>query len=200
MEPASGIPLTDPPPLRHGPGFFVAIAGPSGAGKDSLIAGARAHFQDDPRIRFVTRVITRPEDGSEPYEASTPLAFRLRVERDEFVLWWEANGLSYGLPAKLLDDIRQGCVIVANVSREVTSDVRMMFAHSLIVHVTASPKTLMKRMTARGRENADECAARLARALLKDQALEADVRVENDGPLAESLQRFIAILQALVAR
>jgi ribose 1,5-bisphosphokinase len=200
MEPASGIPFPDPPPQRYGPGFFVALAGPSGAGKDSLIAGAREHFRDEPRIRFVTRVITRPEDGSEPYEASTPLAFRLRAERDEFLLWWEANGLSYGLPMQLLDDIRHGRVVVANISRDVTSDVRAMFAHSLIVHVTASTTTLMKRMTARGRENAEERAARLARALLKDQALEADVRIENDGPLAESVQRFITILQALLSR
>jgi ribose 1,5-bisphosphokinase len=199
MQHAGDVRIGNGAPARHGPGVFVAVAGPSGAGKDSLIAGARSHFRSDPRVTFVTRVITRPADASEPHEPSTPLAFRLRAARDEFVLWWEANGLSYGLPAQLIEDIAAARIVVANVSRDVTPMVRATFANSLIVHVTASPETLMGRMASRGREGPDDRAARMSRALLKDHALEADVRIENDGPLADGVDRFVALLEALLA-
>ena len=46
------------------PGVFVAVVGPSGAGKDTLIDYARAHLAGEPDYEFVRRVITRPNDGS----------------------------------------------------------------------------------------------------------------------------------------
>jgi phosphonate metabolism protein PhnN/1,5-bisphosphokinase (PRPP-forming) len=188
------------PPAKAGPGIFVAVAGPSGAGKDSLIAAARERLAADGRIVFVQRVITRPEDGHEPHAPATPLAFRLRAAEGGFALHWSANGLHYGLPAELLHDIAAGRVVVANVSRDIAPDVRARFARSLIVHVTASPATLAQRLAARGREDAADMAGRLARALLKDQGLEADVRIENDGALADSAERFVHILLALLPR
>ena len=41
------------------PGIMIAVVGPSGAGKDSLLNLARTHYRNDPRIGFVRRVITR---------------------------------------------------------------------------------------------------------------------------------------------
>jgi ribose 1,5-bisphosphokinase len=48
-------------PIRNG--AFVAVVGPSGAGKDTLIAHARSALAGEPQIDFVRRVITRPSDG-----------------------------------------------------------------------------------------------------------------------------------------
>lgn len=181
-------------------GVFVAVAGPSGAGKDSLIAGARTAFAGDERVVFARRVITRPPDESEPYESATPLAFRLRAESGGFALWWSANGLDYGLPASLLDDFSRGRVIVANVSRDMTPVIRNRFGRALIVHVTASSRTLAARLEQRGREPADQREDRLARALLKDQAVEADIRIENDGALHDGVDAFVTALRALLTR
>ncbi len=44
-------------PIRNG--AFVAVVGPSGAGKDTLIAHAKAALADEPQVDFVRRVITR---------------------------------------------------------------------------------------------------------------------------------------------
>ena len=181
-------------------GIFVAVAGPSGAGKDSLIAGARAAFTGDDRIVFARRVITRPPDASEPYESATPLAFRLMAEKGGFALWWSANGLEYGLPASLIDDVARGRVIVANVSRDMVQVVRNRFPRALIIHVTASSRTLAARLEQRGREPADQREDRLARAMLKDQAVEADIRIENDGALHDSIEAFVAVLTSLLAK
>jgi ribose 1,5-bisphosphokinase len=188
------------PAARPGAGVFVAVAGPSGAGKDSLIAGARAFFAGDERVLFARRVITRIADDSEPHDSATPLAFRLQAESGGFALWWSANGLDYGLPASLLDEFARGRIIVANVSRDMTPVVRSRFPRALVVHVTASAGTLAARLEQRGREPADQREGRLARALLKDQALEADVRIENDGALQDSIGTFVAVLQSLLPK
>ena len=183
-----------------GKGIFVAVAGPSGAGKDSLIAGAQVVFAQDDRIVFARRVITRPADTSEPYESVTPLAFRLRAAEGGFALWWDANGLSYGLPVSLMDELDRGRVVVANVSRDMTPVIRDRFSRTLIVHVTASAQMLAARLEHRGREEAGDRADRLARALLKDQALEADVRIENNGALRDGIEQFVAALRSLLPR
>jgi phosphonate metabolism protein PhnN/1,5-bisphosphokinase (PRPP-forming) len=197
---AEGRAIPDRNHSAAGQGIFVAVAGPSGAGKDSLIAGAMRAFADDSRVVFARRVITRPADDSEPYESATPLAFRLRAEGGGFAMWWTANGLSYGLPASLIDELGSGRVIVANVSRDMVPVIRSRFPRVLIVHVTASSQILALRLEQRGREAANDRADRLARALLKDQALEADIRIENNGDLTDGIETFVSVLRSVLPR
>jgi ribose 1,5-bisphosphokinase PhnN len=42
-----------------GPGRLLAVVGPSGAGKDTLIARARTRLAGDPMIVFPLRIVTR---------------------------------------------------------------------------------------------------------------------------------------------
>ena len=53
-----------PQKIPPGRGTLALVVGPSGAGKDALIDGARHHFAGDPRYSFPRRLITRPRGPS----------------------------------------------------------------------------------------------------------------------------------------
>lgn len=166
--------------------MLVLVVGPSGAGKDTLLDAAKQALADDPRFRFVRRVITRPADaGGEAHEAVTDEEFARR----DFALQWQAHGLRYGIPADAVDNSR---VAVANVSRTVIAEAVKRFA-ARVIEITAPPAVLAARLGARGREDPAEVTERLARTV----ALPADVHVEtviNDGTVAEGVARFLAAL------
>ena len=79
-------------PLRNG--VFVAVVGPSGAGKDTLIAYARDRLAERRRVEFVRRVITRPSDrSSEDHDTLADAAFDEAESAGSFALSWSAHGL-----------------------------------------------------------------------------------------------------------
>ncbi len=77
-------------------GRLFIVVGPSGAGKDTLIAGAKVLRPD---LHWARRVITRAEvAGGEPFEGVSLEEFNTRRDAGEFALHWQAHGLSYGVP------------------------------------------------------------------------------------------------------
>jgi ribose 1,5-bisphosphokinase len=167
-------------------GLLVLVVGPSGAGKDTLLEAARQAMSDDPRFRFVRRAITRPAGaGGEAHEAVTEAEFATR----DFALQWRSHGLRYGIPA---DAIADGVVAVANVSRTVIAEAAQRFPVRVIA-VTAAPDILAARLASRGREAADDVAARLARNVAVPDHVPVDT-VVNDGSLEDGVARFVAAL------
>ncbi|MGL4635458.1 MAG: phosphonate metabolism protein/1,5-bisphosphokinase (PRPP-forming) PhnN [Beijerinckiaceae bacterium] len=179
-------------------GCLVAIAGPSGAGKDTLIRGVQERLLNDRRFVFARRIITREGDCSEEHDTATPEEFAQLLEENAFLLSWAANGLSYGLPAGLASELQQGHIVVANISRAVLPEVRERFQNHLVVHVTAKPEVLAKRLAARGREDVASQQARIARAIQQDAGVQADVTIDNSADLDKSLLSLEQTLKALV--
>ena len=66
------------------------MVGPSGVGKDSLIAALAAA---DPRLVSLRRAITRPADATEPFRPVTDAQFDAMAATGAFVLAWGAHGL-----------------------------------------------------------------------------------------------------------
>ncbi len=123
-------------------GRFVAIVGPSGVGKDSLIGLARQALAGDPSFVFPRRVITRPPDPSEPYESVDELTFRRLAAAGGFALQWEAHGLCYGIPASAAAEIAKGRLAVVNCSRGIVPTLRQRFAGARVIAVQASPHVI----------------------------------------------------------
>lgn len=182
----------------RGRGRLVAVAGPSGAGKDTLMEGARAALSGDASIRFVRRAVTRPEAaGGEDHLPLDRPGFEAMRAAGAFALWWEAHGLLYGIPRDIAEDLGAGRVVVANLSRTVLAEAHARFP-LLVLEITAPPEVLAARLAARGREDAADVAARLAREAAVPPGL-AVARVVNDGPVEEGVARVLDVLRGAAA-
>ena len=104
-------------------GTLFLVVGPSGAGKDTLIDGARVALNTEPEFKFARRAITRPADaGGEDHDALSEEQFDKRHQTGGFMLDWEAHGLKYGIPNTYADDLSAGKNVIATVSRAVISE------------------------------------------------------------------------------
>ena len=81
-----------------GPGRLVLVVGPSGAGKDTLIAHARAACRQDATVVFPRRAVTRPASAFEDNECLSEADFRQAEANGAFAFWWSAHGHMYGIP------------------------------------------------------------------------------------------------------
>ncbi len=183
-----------------GRGTLVLVVGPSGAGKDTLIDGARDRLGACGRFRFPSRVITRlAEAGGEDHEAVTPETFEAMAAAGEFCLTWRAHDLSYAIPAKICAPLAAGQHVIANVSRSVIDAARKRFDPLAVILVTASRETLAHRLALRGRETPEDIAERLARR--SDTPMTGpDIHVvENEGDIGAGVEAFLAVLHGLAA-
>jgi ribose 1,5-bisphosphokinase len=172
------------------PGRLIAVVGPSGAGKDSVITGLLAA---EPRLAVIRRAITRaPEAGGEVFDPLTPESFAARRQAGDFALAWGAHGLFYGIPSAALAPLAAGQDLLANLSRSALTEAQALVPRLTVLHVTASPATLAARLAARGRESATGIGARLARRADPLPAGLEVVTVDNDGPLAQTVAMALA--------
>lgn len=170
-------------------GRLIAVVGPSGAGKDTLLAGALAARPD---WELVRRVITRPTGPGEDHEPVGMAEFEVRRALGQFALHWQAHGLYYAIPGATLARVRTGATVLFNGSRAALPQAQAVWPRLEVVMVTAPVPLLAARLSARGRESAESIAARLHRSLLPPPP-GARV-VMNDGSVAEGVARLLAVL------
>ena len=173
-------------------GRFIAVVGPSGVGKDSLMEALCARH---PGILRARRVITRDaEAGGEDYEAISPALFAARAAGGDFALHWRAHDLSYAIPRSVNDTLRAGRDVLANLSRGVLSKADLVFDDLRVLHVTARPDILARRLQTRGRETRAEIARRLARpAPALPEGLNV-IEIRNSGSLERAVDAACAAL------
>jgi ribose 1,5-bisphosphokinase len=177
-------------------GRLVLVTGPSGVGKDSLLDGARAALAGRDDIVFPRRVITRAAGlGGEDYVAVSEADFAAKAASGDFALHWPAHGLHYGIPASIDADLAAGRQVVVNVSRAVIDAARARYPSLLVLAINASPDVLRARLQARGRETPAEIEERLQRAAAYRLQGPDVVTLNNDGPLAEGVAAFVALLE-----
>lgn len=173
-------------------GRLIAVVGPSGVGKDSVMAGLCDVM---PYLHLVRRVITRaPELVGEEYDAVSVEQFETLVQDGAFAIHWSAHGLHYGIPITVKYQLGKGTDCLVNFSRKALAHASNIFPRFLVLNITAEPETLARRLVARGRETTKEISKRLEEANKPlPEGLEV-VHLANDGPLSQTIARGAALL------
>jgi ribose 1,5-bisphosphokinase len=179
-------------------GAIVVVVGPSGAGKDSVMAYAEARCAGDAGILFAKRLITRAADaGGEVHDAISKADFDSLKAARAFAVSWEAHGLNYAIPAETISAVAQGTIVIANGSRAALADFKAAYPRVVVVQITAAPEILAQRLAHRGRETPDSIKARLQRPApaLPDGL---DIRtIDNSADLATAGEDFLSIIRSL---
>lgn len=186
--------------MKPEPGTLWYVIGPSGAGKDSLLAYARARLPACGRLVFAHRYITRPADaGGENHVALSLEEFEQRERSGCFALSWRRHGLAYGLGMEVALWLDQGLDVVVNGSRSALPLAARRFPGLRPVWIVASPEALAARLAGRGRESPERVAQRLEEAAALTPPPGAAV-LRNDGELAEAGERLLRLLSKDLGR
>lgn len=179
-------------------GCMIVVVGPSGAGKDSLMALAASHLTDRADISFVQRTVTRAGDaGGEAHRPISPEEFEIEATTGGFAVCWRAHGHGYGVPKATLESVQSGQHLVVNGSRAALADFAAIYPSLAVIQVTAARDCLVARLAARGRETAEEIGARLDRPEPPMPSGLTVYTVDNSGDLAEAGRQFAALVEAI---
>lgn len=143
-------------------GRWFFVCGPSGAGKDSVMALAQKIIGKRDDIVFARRLVTRPPHAGSDHDPVTEAEFKSLKDCGGLCWSWQAHGFYYGIAQHYEAKVQASCTVVINGSRAhvqtllPSSDVRL-------IHIRADPNLLAQRLAQRGRDTASAVAERLIR-------------------------------------
>ncbi|WP_246617693.1 phosphonate metabolism protein/1,5-bisphosphokinase (PRPP-forming) PhnN [Rhizobium populisoli] len=179
-------------------GCMVAVVGPSGAGKDTLMAIAAEALAGCEDVTFVRRVITRDAAaGGEDHHGVSDAEFDVLEKSGGFAVSWDAHGLRYGIPANTKERVAAGHLVIANGSRSALPHFKAAYPRLVVVNITARLDVLAARLEARGRESREDILRRLERSSLSVGDDFDVVTIDNSGALEDSGRVLIEALQGL---
>jgi ribose 1,5-bisphosphokinase len=179
-------------------GKLVLVVGPSGAGKDSVLRYAMAHFAGDARFVFPRRCVTRAVDvAAEDHESLDEKTFDARASQGTFALMWEAHGHKYGVRNDIDTELQRGCIVAVNVSRTIVDRVAGRYQNAVVIEITADPSIRETRLAARGREAADDIQQRTRREVVTPAHPLPHHVIRNDGSISDAGDEFCNLLAGL---
>jgi ribose 1,5-bisphosphokinase len=185
--------MTPPPEPK---GRLAYVMGPSGAGKDTLIAYARAYI-DPASVAFAHRYITRPaEAGGENHVTLSEAEFAARRDAGLFALSWTSHGFSYGIGSEIDLWLARGLVVVVSGARTAWPQAKARYPDLRGVMIDAPVEVRAERLAARRREDEAAIRARLAR----EVAVPPEDRMpwlDNSGPVAIAGEMLLRLLNAM---
>lgn len=166
-------------------GRLIVVAGPTAVGKGTVVSRIR---DKHPEVLFSVSATTRQPrpgevDGVHYFFVSEDEFDRL-VRDGEMLEWAVVHGVHrYGTPKRpIIDALKTGASIILEIDIQGARQVKRAMPESVLVFLLPpSWEELVRRLTSRGTESADEQARRLATARVEfDAQSEFDVTVVND--------------------
>ena len=191
--------MTPPPPL------VVVLSGPSGAGKDSVLAAALR--RDDRLARVVTaktRVPRPGERGGVHHLFLSDQQFDDLLARDGFLEHATVYGHRSGVPRDQVERLlAEGKTVVLRTDVQGARTLRAKIPEALLVFLTVPGLDDLERRL-RGRATEDEAAMRRRLAIAREEMAEADgfdsVIVNGEGALDTAVAELLAVIDRERAR
>ena len=191
----------------------MAIVGPSGAGKDTIMNAVHEVLKNNPEFLFVRRIITRKAGtnsfndhdetsqnlGNEDNIGVSLEKFFELSQKASFSLQWFAHGIHYGLPMGIVDEVHKGKIVIANVSRAELEHAKELFGKVYVIEINAPIGILKERLLGRKREKITDIEERLKRANIPIQLPEGSkyCYIDNSGNINSAVDKMLSILQSL---
>lgn len=165
-------------------GLLAVIAGPSGVGKGTVHARARAALPESVlSVSVTTRAPRHGEVDGVDYHFVSPERFQELIDQDQLLEWAEYAGQRYGTPrGPVAEAVAAGRIVVLDIELQGALQVKEHDPAALLVFlVPPSFEELERRLRARGTEAEAVLQRRLARAREELSAAHRfDVVVVND--------------------
>lgn len=191
-------------PVLGAPGALLAIiSGPSGVGKDTVIAALRERHPDDD-FHYVVTCTTRPRRPDEidgvNYRFLTMERFLQLRDSGELLEWAEVHGNWYGTPREEVRSwLAAGRDVILKIDVQGAATIKEQVPDALLVFlVPPSLEELFGRLVSRATESADQLEVRQRNAAI-ELARQGDydyIVVNETGEIertAERIDRIIAI-------
>ena len=180
--------------------LLVVISGPSGVGKDAVLAGVRAAHPD---AHFAVTVTTRPprsreRDGDDYHFLSDEEYNRLLAE-DGFLEHAAVYSHRYGVPkAQVREALARGQDVIVRVDVQGASTIKRLAPNAVFIFLApASLEELEERLRRRNTEGESALRLRLdtARQEMACQEGFDHVVINREGGLAEAVSQILAIIE-----
>ena len=201
--PAPDDPLAGAPSAGAPGALLVVVSGPSGVGKDTIIAALRDRPRD-PDYHYVVTCTTRtPRPGEvdgTSYHFLSRDRFRALRDAGAFLEWAEVHGNWYATPrAEVRRALAGGHDVILKIDVQGAAAVKSTVPDALLVFVVPpSLEALFRRLRARATETAEELELRQRNAAIElARAGDYDhVVVNDDGQVERTAARIDAIIRA----
>ncbi len=180
--------------------LLVVISGPSGVGKDAVLARLRATH---PELFFAVTATTRPKRPGETdgldYIFVTPGRFHQLREKGELLEHAEVYGRFYGVPKEpLRRAIEQGKDSVVKVDVQGAATIKKMAPDAFLIFLAApSMEELERRLTTRKTESPEQMAIRIETA--REEVKQSDwfdaVVINETDALEESVEQIVEVIR-----
>ena len=148
-------------------GNLVVISGPSGAGKDSIVANLNNYYQN---FWLSVSMTTRDPRGNEKngidYYFVDTQEFEKRIKDNQFLEYAKYNDKYYGTPKdKILDKLDKGLDVILVIEIQGALKIKELLPETLFIFILPpSMSELRKRLVNRGTEDTDKIVNRFKRA------------------------------------
>ena len=143
-------------------GLLVVLCGPSGVGKSTISRQLAQTIDVTYAVSETTRVRKPEDEAGKVYDHITLEEFYRRLDGDAFLEYAQGYGDYYGTPKHpTLDQLAGGKDVLLEIDVQGALQVRNEYPNALLIFILPPDEpTLLKRLTDRGRDGAEEISRR----------------------------------------